>query len=101
MIKEGSTGLVEEFSSKSLDPQSLIPDIELIPLSTSGMDNFDEPEFKKIFSKTPIFCVLATILQPKSHGTVRLASSNLHDKPKVDFGILFDHSDYTTSRKVI
>lgn len=101
MTKEDSTGLVEEVSPKSFDPQSLIPDIELMPLSTSGMDNFDDPEFKNIFSKTPIFCVLATILQPKSHGTVRLASSNPHDKPKVDFGILSDDSDYTIARSAV
>ncbi|TEY62499.1 hypothetical protein BOTCAL_0161g00160 [Botryotinia calthae] len=65
------------------------------------MDNFDEPEFKNTFSKTPIFCVLATILQPKSHGTVRLASSNPHDKPKADFGILSDDSDYTIARSAV
>ncbi|TGO17295.1 hypothetical protein BTUL_0019g00850 [Botrytis tulipae] len=96
-----STGLVEEASTKSFDPQSLIPDIELMPLSTSGMDNFDEPEFIDIFSKTPIFCVLATILQPRSNGTVRLASSNPHDKPKVDFGILSDPSDYSIARSAV
>ncbi|KAI9643938.1 hypothetical protein NHQ30_007289 [Ciborinia camelliae] len=105
MIKQDSTGLVStgvvETLSKSSDPQNLIPDIELMPLSTSGMDNFDEPEFKNIFSKTPIFCVLATMLQPKSRGTVRLASSNPHDKPKVDFGILSDASDYNTARSAV
>ncbi|KAF7883510.1 uncharacterized protein EAF02_005430 [Botrytis sinoallii] len=101
MIKEDSTGLVKEASSKYSDPQSLIPDIELMPLSTSGMDNFDELEFINIFSKTPIFCVLATILQPKSNGTVRLASSNPHDKPKVYFGILSDPSDYTIARSAV
>ncbi|KAF7874309.1 hypothetical protein EAF04_002981 [Stromatinia cepivora] len=100
MIKEDSTGIVEAFS-KSSDPQSLIPDIELMPLSTSAMDNFDEPEFKNIFSKTPIFCVLATILRPKSRGTVRLASDNPHDKPKVDFGILSDASDYSIARSAV
>ncbi|TGO92003.1 hypothetical protein BPOR_0012g00020 [Botrytis porri] len=101
MIKEDSTGLIKEASTKSPDPQSLIPDIELMPLSTSGMDNFDEPEFINIFSKTPIICVLATIIQPKSSRTVRLASSNPHDKPKVDFGILSDPSDYIIARSAI
>ncbi|KAF5875027.1 putative alcohol oxidase protein [Botrytis fragariae] len=101
MIKQDSTGLIEEASTKSLDPQSLIPDIELMPLSTSGMDNFDEPEFINIFSKTLMFCVLAAILQPKSSGTVRLASSNPHDKPKVDFGILSDASDHTIARSAV
>ncbi|TGO30866.1 hypothetical protein BPAE_0003g01520 [Botrytis paeoniae] len=100
-IIKDCTGIVEEASSKSFDPQSLIPDIELMPLSTSGMDNFDEPEFINLFSKTPIFCVLATILQPKSSGTVRLASSNPHDKPKVDFGILSNASDYTIARSAV
>lgn len=100
MIKKGSTGLVETISESS-DPQSLIPDIELIPLSTSGMDNFEEPEFKTIFSKTPIFCVLATMLQPKSRGTVQLASANPHSKPKVDFGILSDASDYNVARSAV
>ncbi|KAJ8059540.1 hypothetical protein OCU04_011196 [Sclerotinia nivalis] len=100
MFKNDSTGIIETFL-KSSDPQSLIPDIELMPLSTSAMDNFDEPEFKNIFSKAPIFCVLATMLRPKSRGTVRLASDNPHDKPKVDFGILSDASDYSIARSAV
>ncbi|KAF7887421.1 hypothetical protein EAF00_009715 [Botryotinia globosa] len=87
-------------STKHYNPQSLIPNIELMPFSTSGMDTFDEPEFINTFSKTRIFCVLATILQPRSNGTIHLASSNPHDKPKVDFGILSDPSDYTIARSV-
>ncbi|CAD6440399.1 f0f64415-a32d-4732-a04c-aae466540c9e [Sclerotinia trifoliorum] len=100
VINKDSTGIVETLP-KSSDPQSLIPDIELMPLSTSAMDNFDEPEFKNIFSKIPMFCILATILRPKSRGTVRLASNNPHDKPKVDYGILSDASDYSLARSAI
>ncbi|KAK6602796.1 L-sorbose 1-dehydrogenase [Botrytis cinerea] len=88
MTKEDSTGLVEEVSPKSFDPQT-------------GWITLTIRNSKNIFSKTPIFCVLATILQPKSHGTVRLASSNPHDKPKVDFGILSDDSDYTIARSAV
>lgn len=81
VINKDSTGIVQTLP-KSSDPQILITDIELRPLSTSAMDNFDEPEFKNIFSKTPIFCILATTPRPKSRGTVHLASNNPHDKSK-------------------
>ncbi|ESZ89903.1 hypothetical protein SBOR_9715 [Sclerotinia borealis F-4128] len=97
LLNTEHTGIIST-NKDSSDPLDFIPDIELIPLSTSAMDNFDESEFKLIFSKTPIYSVLATMLQPQSRGTVRLTSSSPHDKPQVDYGILSNPADYTVAR---
>ena len=83
-------------ASKNLSPEKSIPDIELIPIAFSGMDDLEE--YLRLYSKIGIFTILATLLQPKSRGTVRLASSNPHDRPKIDFGILSDPSDYAVAR---
>jgi choline dehydrogenase len=80
-------------------PQDHMPDIELMPLATSAMDNLEE--HFQLFSKVGVFSILATLLQPKSRGTVRLASSNHHDHPKVDFGLLSDSTDYEIARTAI
>lgn len=80
-------------------PRTRIPDIELMPLATSAMDNIDE-HFRR-FSKIGVFSILATLLQPASRGTVRLASTNPHDKPAVEFGILSAASDLPTARAAV
>ena len=80
-------------------PRSRIPDIELMPLATSAMDNIEE-HFRR-FSKIGVFSILATVLQPASRGTVRLASTNPHDKPAVEFGILSAPSDLPTARAAV
>ena len=89
----------EKETQKDVDtyvPQDHIPDIELMPLATSAMDNLEE-HFQR-FSKIGVFSILATLLQQKSRGTVRLATSNHHDHPKVDFGLLSDPADYDIAR---
>jgi choline dehydrogenase-like flavoprotein len=86
-------------SSNEYHPQNDIPDIEIMPLATSAMDNLAEHE--ALFSKIGVFSLLATLLQPKSRGSVRLADSNPHSRPKVDFGILSAPEDYEVARTAV
>jgi len=81
------------------DLDDAIPDIELMPLATSGSDNLEE--HFKLFSKIGMFTLLSTILQPKSRGTVRLASSNPLSRPRVDFGFLSSPSDFVVARAAV
>jgi choline dehydrogenase len=80
-------------------PQNFVPDIELMPIAFSALDDFEE--YKADFSKLGIFTFFSTILQPKSRGTVRLAFSSPHDRPKVDFNFLSHHSDLTIARAAV
>ena len=79
--------------------QDLIPDIELMPIAYSAMDNLEE--HTRIYSKIGIFSSLATLTQPKSNGTGRLTSSSPYDRPKVDFGILSNPEDYVVARTAV
>lgn len=80
-------------------PRDLISDLELMPLVFSSMDNSEE--YQRLYTKIGIFSILATLLLPKSLGSVRLASSNPRDRPKVDFGILSDPTDYAVARTAV
>lgn len=82
--------------SNNYQPQEDIPDIEIMPLAVSSMDNLEE--HNRLFSKIGVFSVLATLAQPHSRGTVRLQSSDPHDRPKIDFGLLSDPRDIVTAR---
>jgi choline dehydrogenase-like flavoprotein len=77
----------------------MIPDIELMPTAINTIDDTDE--HWRLYSKLGLCSILATAVQPKSRGTVRLASSDPHDRPKVDFGFLSNPADYTVLRKAI
>ncbi|MCJ1247894.1 hypothetical protein MMC30_005109 [Trapelia coarctata] len=79
--------------------QDYLPDIELMPLATSAVDNLEEHKLR--FAKIGVFSLLATLLRPRSRGTVRLGSSNPHDRPKVDFGFMSDPADFAMARKAI
>lgn len=83
----------------ALGPDNLLPDIEIMPLSISSIDNITEGPHS--LQKIGVFSMLATVLRPKSHGSVRLRSSNPHDKPKIDFGLLSNPEDYIVARKAI
>jgi len=83
-----------------LNPIDLIPDIELMPLPINAMDLTLE-ENLALYPKIGLFTILATLLQAKSRGTVRLASPNPLDRPVVDFNYLSDPSDITLARKAI
>ncbi|CAG8955202.1 hypothetical protein HYFRA_00007218 [Hymenoscyphus fraxineus] len=80
-------------------PQHEIADIEIMPLAVSSMDNLEE--HNRLYSKLGVFSMLATLLQPRSRGTVRLRSSNPHDRPKIDFGLLSDPRDIITARTAV
>ena len=80
-------------------PQNFVPDIELMPLAFWAVDDLEE--YKADFSKIGIFTFFATILQPKSRGTVRLASSSPHDRPRVDFNFFSHPSDLTIARVAV
>ena len=82
-----------------LRSQGGLPDIELMPLATSAMDDFEE--HKARFSKMGIFSLLTTLLRPTSRGTVRLGSSKPHDRPKVDLGFFSDPTEFALARKAV
>ena len=74
---------------------ALVPDIEIIPLNINAIDDTSP------ISKSGAFSMLATILRPKSRGSVRLQSTNPHDKPRVDLGFLSNPNDYLMARKCV
>ncbi|KAL9095067.1 MAG: hypothetical protein Q9165_002669 [Trypethelium subeluteriae] len=76
-----------------------LPDIEIMPLATSAMDDLEEHEAQ--FSKIGVFSLLTTLLRPKSRGTVRLRSADPLDRPKVDLGFMADAEDIALARKAI
>jgi choline dehydrogenase len=82
------------------EPKALISDIELMPVPANTMDITLE-ESQRMFPKIGIFSIIATLLQPKSRGTVRLRSANPHDRPKVDCGLLSDPLDLEILRKAV
>lgn len=86
----------ERLAGASSKIKDLIPDIELMPLAVTAMDDLEEHQ--RLFSKMGLFSILATLAKPKSRGTVRLASADPHQRPKVDFGILSDPEDYVVAR---
>ena len=81
----------------TLRSKDYLPDLELMPLATSAMDDLEEHKLR--FSKTGIFSLLTTVLRPKSRGTVRLRSANPRDRPSVDLGFLRDPADVALARK--
>lgn len=83
----------------SLNPEELLPDFELMPLAIGGTDDFEEHKLR--FANMGVFTFLTTLLRPKSRGTVRLASTNPHDRPKVDFNFMSDPVDWPMMRKAI
>ena len=106
--REGSNFLGDmptKVAEKKGDPtaaprsEARLPDIELMPLATSAMDDLEE--HKAHFSKIGVFSLLAALLQPKSRGTIRLRSSNPRDRPKVDFGFLSDPADFAMARRAV
>ena len=79
--------------------EACLPDIELMPLATSAMDDLEE--YKAHFSKIGVFSLLTTLLRLKSRSTIRLKSSNPRDRPKVDLGFLSDPADFAMARRAV
>ncbi|KAL8721405.1 MAG: hypothetical protein Q9225_001920 [Loekoesia sp. 1 TL-2023] len=98
---ETATLIAGEMDNGTCAPDTKIrlPDLEIMPLATSAMDDLEE--YKRDFSKIGVFSLLATLLRPKSRGTVRLESSNPHDRPKVDLDFLNDTTDLALARKAV
>ncbi|TGO22306.1 hypothetical protein BPAE_0173g00060 [Botrytis paeoniae] len=97
ILNQDYTGIDnEKLATASSQIQDLIPDIELMPLAVTAMD--DLKEHQRLFSKMGMFSILATLAKPKSRGTARLASADPHQRPKVDFGILSNAEDYIVAR---
>ncbi len=76
-----------------------LPDIEIMSIATSAIDDLEE--HKRSFAKIGIFTLLTCLLQPKSRGIVRLASSNSHDRPRVDLSLLHDPANFAMARKAV
>lgn len=72
-------------------PDELLPDFEFMPLPIGGTDDY--AEHKRRFFKMGLFTFLTTLLRPKSHGTIRLASKNPYDRAKVDCNFMSDPAD--------
>ncbi|KAJ7721464.1 alcohol oxidase [Mycena metata] len=93
-----STHLIEK-TAKVISPipsaavGSNRPNIEIMPIAhwTS------EPPPYKI--RKGVFSFLLCLVQPKSLGSVRLASGDPHARPTVDLGFLNDPQDFVTLRK--
>ncbi|KAL9013969.1 MAG: hypothetical protein Q9173_001367 [Seirophora scorigena] len=85
--------------NKGTNSKLRLPDLEIMPLATSAMDDLEEHQ--RYFSKIGVFSLLASVLRPQSRGTVRLASSDPSDRPKIDLGFLSDPMDLALARKAV
>ncbi|EPE32304.1 FAD/NAD(P)-binding protein [Glarea lozoyensis ATCC 20868] len=81
------------------EPSDNLPDLELIPAAISTIDKPGEQG--RSDQRLGTVSILATYLVPESSGSIRLSSTNLFDRPKVDFGFLSNPADYIVLRKAI
>ncbi|KII84131.1 hypothetical protein PLICRDRAFT_118582 [Plicaturopsis crispa FD-325 SS-3] len=75
-----------------------IPDIEIMPVAHSTREVED---VEAVDSRVGIFSFLSVILQPRSAGTVRLASADPKVRPRCDLAFLSDPGDYEMMRKAV
>jgi choline dehydrogenase-like flavoprotein len=75
-------------------PENL-PDIEVIPTHHRANNARVDP----ILDKIGAFNLLAILVQPKSHGSVRLRSSNPSERPVVNLGFFTDPQDIVVLRE--
>lgn len=85
--------------ASSADIKGRIPDIEIMALAGPIVENGSD--YVKRFPSLGIVSLFPTLLQPKSRGSVRLASANPYDNPKIDFGFFSDPTDYGVARKAV
>jgi len=85
--------------TSSTEISNLIPDIEIMAIAISLTE--DGADYVKRFPTIGIVSLYPTLLQPKSRGSVRLATSNPFDRPKIDLGYFSDPADYPTARKAV
>lgn len=85
--------------TSSTEIAQLIPDMEIKALASSLVEK--GTEYIKRFPTLGIVSLYAALLQPKSRGSVHLATSNPFDQPRIDLGYFSDPADYPTARKPI
>jgi choline dehydrogenase len=86
-------------TSSITEIKNLIPDVEIMALASPLVEN--ARDYVPRFPTVGIASLYPTLLQPKSHGSVRLASANPFDKPKIDLGYFSDPADFPTARKAV
>ncbi|KAJ8507737.1 hypothetical protein ONZ45_g9927 [Pleurotus djamor] len=74
-------------------PQNL-PDIEIMPVPNRCTEDFTSP-----LDKVGCFTLMVCLVKPKSHGNVRLSSTDPHERATVDVAYLSDPDDYVPLRK--
>ncbi|MCW2784383.1 MAG: glucose-methanol-choline oxidoreductase [Marmoricola sp.] len=78
---------------KTSQAQNNIPDLQLHMLPWSYVSpNQDEPIMHDVDPRTSM-TILATLIYPKSRGTLRLASGDAFASPLIDFNYLADNAD--------
>jgi len=85
--------------TSSTEISNLIPDIEIMALASPIAE--DLTEYIKRFPTLGIATLYPALLQPKPRGSVRLASANPYDRPRVNLGYFSDPTDYPTARKAV
>ncbi|MCJ1306972.1 hypothetical protein MMC25_000616 [Agyrium rufum] len=99
ITKETTTSSHTNESQQARQSPDFLPDIEIMPLATSAMDDIEE--HKARFAKVGIFSLLTSLQRPKSRGTVRLRSADPRDTPKIDMGFMSDPADFILARKAV
>jgi hypothetical protein len=69
----------------------IVPDVEIMPFASQGIV---EP-----IRGCGVFTLHTALVQPKSHGTVRLASGDPLDRPIVNLNFFSDSRDFIVARK--
>ncbi|KAJ7247867.1 alcohol oxidase [Mycena haematopus] len=87
--------VVKPISSAAAGTMANRPDIEIMPIAHWCAD---PPPYQ---IRTGVFSFLLCVVQPKSLGSVRLASRDPHVRPIVDLGFLSNQEDFIPLRKGI
>ncbi|KAJ8473650.1 hypothetical protein ONZ51_g7726 [Trametes cubensis] len=92
LAKDASKVSLSTDQSDTLDTSVLAncPDLEIMPAPSNCTDH-DIPG-------KGIFTLMAGLIRPKSHGSVRIATSNPRARPEVDLNFLTDPSDDDLAR---
>ncbi|KAJ7475235.1 GMC oxidoreductase [Mycena galericulata] len=96
LLNTNSHVVAEETDLDGHNPLN-IPDLEimLIPVNPTS------ETFAGLMNSSGTFSYLCTMLRPKSHGSVRLVSTNARDQPLCDLGTLSHSDDRVPLRTVL
>jgi choline dehydrogenase len=94
-----NSSLLDEHSHLAPEVAGVVPDIEIMPIAFNTRD----PDLEDVFRSGPEggLSLLCITLQPKSHGTVRLASTDPRDRPLCDLRTLSAPEDIYVARKAV